>query len=321
MDVEFVLTDDGADEVVRRAANLVTGDLFSYFKLGEGGFNLSDLVTETNKVTGDGSKNYEFTVDKLPVGRNTFEVTDGTQVVTDDGSGNLTGDGSGTINYKTGEVSVDFDSNVGSGAGISPSYKYHGVFSEEKTKVIATSPSGGAKGIFFGIIDKLPIAEATLSIDDGQDTPQVVTDDGSGNLTGDGSGTVDYENGEIRVIFSSDVPEGNEITATYKYDGAPKEPVSTYSDLESESDPNLYTFTKSFGVDSKTTVTNLGNGKVLCKVHLDLWEALDDGEGNPPYFFEGGLFSENDVLVGYFTFSKMKKEGSRESDIYAYGVF
>jgi hypothetical protein len=44
---------------------------------------------------------------------------------------------------------------------------------------------------------------------------QNITDDGAGNLIGDGGGTVDYETGEIFVVFNNPVPEGEFIQTQY----------------------------------------------------------------------------------------------------------
>lgn len=66
----------------------------------------------TNERTGAaGAVNYVFTVGYTPVIPNTFQVSDGTQVVQDDGNGNLVGAigvGVNTINYLTGAVNVNF---------------------------------------------------------------------------------------------------------------------------------------------------------------------------------------------------------------------
>lgn len=42
-----------------------------------------------------------------------------------------------------------------------------------------------------------------------------VTDDGAGNLIGNGTGTIDYQTGAITVTFSSGVPAGNNINVQY----------------------------------------------------------------------------------------------------------
>ena len=44
---------------------------------------------------------------------------------------------------------------------------------------------------------------------------QNVTDDGNGNLIGDGIGTIDYNTGAISITFTSAVPSGQNITVMY----------------------------------------------------------------------------------------------------------
>lgn len=64
----------------------------------------------------------------IPVVRSTFTVTDGTQIVTDDGAGNLVGDvnpaGVNTINYNTGLISVTFAAVPAAGLAITADYEY-----------------------------------------------------------------------------------------------------------------------------------------------------------------------------------------------------
>ncbi|NDY73978.1 hypothetical protein DO021_19605 [Desulfobacter hydrogenophilus] len=65
--------------------------------------------------TGDGStKAYTGTVTGAPLEPGSVVVTDGVEAFADDGMGRLTGDagGSGTINCKTGAISVSFNVNV-----------------------------------------------------------------------------------------------------------------------------------------------------------------------------------------------------------------
>jgi hypothetical protein len=59
------------------------------------------------------------------------------------------------------------------------------------------------------------ILPGSLSITD-PTTPQTVTDDQFGNLTGDGTGTVNYLTGEIIVTFTLPVGPGNAINISYK---------------------------------------------------------------------------------------------------------
>lgn len=59
----------------------------------------------------------------------------------------------------------------------------------------------------------------TLSITayDSSDTLMTVTDDGDGNLTGDGSGTVLYDTGAVDVTFDSAPKDGGDINADYEW--------------------------------------------------------------------------------------------------------
>jgi len=76
--------------------------------------------------TGDGTQTtFSGTLTKYPIETSSLSITDGTQTVTDDGNGNLTGDGSGTINYTTGEYSVTFTAAPDNGDTITASYDYY----------------------------------------------------------------------------------------------------------------------------------------------------------------------------------------------------
>lgn len=72
--------------------------------------------------TGDGvNKDFSGTLPKVTADTASVSVTDGTQTVTDDGHGNFIGDGTGTVNYKTGAVSVSFTAASANAADISAS--------------------------------------------------------------------------------------------------------------------------------------------------------------------------------------------------------
>lgn len=65
-----------------------------------------------------------------------------------------------------------------------------------------------------------PIKPGTLSISaEAGGVVLTLTDDGNGNLTGDGSGTVDYDTGALGAVTFSTAPDnGAAIEATYQYD-------------------------------------------------------------------------------------------------------
>lgn len=61
-------------------------------------------------ATGDGvTSNFTGGLQNPPIIIGTLFITDGTQVLQDDGSGTFTGDGTGTINYTTGAYNVTFN--------------------------------------------------------------------------------------------------------------------------------------------------------------------------------------------------------------------
>lgn len=313
MDLRVIQATRGHDENVKFFCGLIDDGELSYFKLGEGGFDLSAVRTE-EIATGAGEVTCQGILEKLPVGWNTLTITAdplGTaQVVTDDGSGALAGaGGSGTINYKTGAWEVTFNLAVSPGDPIQAEYQYHGTLSAIQTDDFGLG--NGTRGPYYKDLASLPVAEGSILIT--EEGGQSLADDGLGNLVGDGTGTVDYETGELAVLFASPVLTIDRIQATYQFDGAAKAPSAALTDLESESDPNLYTFTKAFE-EGAITFAEVGRGRIVCRVFLDLWEGIDDGNGETPFFFEGGLFNTGDEMVAYFTFSKVKKTGSTRID-------
>jgi hypothetical protein len=146
-----------------------------------------------------------------------------------------------------------------------------------------------------------------------------------GVLAGDGVGTINYKNGSLHIVFNSDVGVGNSVRVRFKYHDARKDASggSGYTYLESSGSPvaadgerELFTFTKEFGADAETIITfrGVGFGTIRCTLKLQLWEGIDDGRGatygGVPFYFEGGVFDDNDVLLAYFTFDKERKTGS-----------
>jgi len=96
----------------------------------ERSYHYTDEVVDTEVVgSGTGSTpSFTPTLGYSPVRPGTFSMTDGTQVITDDGNGNLLGDtqaGTNTINYATGAVNASFTSNPGSGVAITATYEYN----------------------------------------------------------------------------------------------------------------------------------------------------------------------------------------------------
>lgn len=92
-------------------------------------FYSSPAIEGENVGTGTGAiAQFTPTLAYTPVLAGTVSLTDGTQVVTDDGQGRLVGDinatGVNTINYATGAVNVTFAANVATGVAVEASYEY-----------------------------------------------------------------------------------------------------------------------------------------------------------------------------------------------------
>ena len=87
----------------------------------------ADLVVDDPSLgTGDGTKKaFSATLQYKPVIPGTVTVIAGTVVGKDDGSGNISGDGvSGSINYSTGQISVEFSSAPANGEVVRTTYRY-----------------------------------------------------------------------------------------------------------------------------------------------------------------------------------------------------
>ena len=80
-------------------------------------------------------------------------------------------------------------------------------------EVIGTGNSSTQQ--FLPNLSYTPIRSGSISITDGI---SVVTDDGNGNLTGDGTGTVDYTSGAVDVTFATAPATGMSVSVNYEYD-------------------------------------------------------------------------------------------------------
>ncbi|HPQ42936.1 MAG TPA: hypothetical protein PKZ42_01815 [Syntrophales bacterium] len=103
----------------------------------------SNYTEVTDEAIGaSGSKTYTGTLDHTQMFG--LVITDGTQVVTDDKNGNLTGDGTGTINYATGEYSVTF--NATTTDAVTASYLYENSNTNGLSDFTYSSPRAAGEG-------------------------------------------------------------------------------------------------------------------------------------------------------------------------------
>lgn len=92
----------------------------------DSGMHFTDeVISGETYGTGSGATGpYAKTLSYLPVRKGTVSITDGTQVMTDNGDGTFTGDGTGTVDYATGATTVTFTGAVGVGIAITADYEY-----------------------------------------------------------------------------------------------------------------------------------------------------------------------------------------------------
>lgn len=131
----------------------------------------------------------------------------------DDGLGAFDNDGiTGTVNYATGEVNLSFSSDViyssiilSSVAEISnsPIYWRYSAAEDETDFVLSLLNSV--------VPDSVELTATATSDND----PMVANDNGTGALTGDATGTIDYDSGELVVSFSEEVAV-NSLYVTYR---------------------------------------------------------------------------------------------------------
>jgi hypothetical protein len=312
-----VVTTLGRDKISQ-----LIGDNIAYFKIGEGGFNLSGLATEIIDAASPGWINIydytitggDFVITDVNVGTKKFEVAgkkagyfpDGTQIRVEGSTGN---DGVYTV------------------AGTTE-------FVDTLIEVEEVIPSGVVDGIIYA--DHLPIALGPVSdathyplrveeLTPGDVLVQHVEDTtGIGDLTGSGAseGTVNYKSGALHVEFENDVAVGNKVVVKFKYHDTRKAAVSGEgydklmaddSPIAPDGDPELYSY-KKLVEPGDIVFRGVGWGTVRCTMTLAAGEAIDDGRGASyggiPYYFEMGIFDSDDVLLAYMTFDKERKTGA-----------
>ena len=103
---------------------------------------IRNLVAVSESVaTGDGSTKQFTYIYSSPLEPETISITDGTQVITDDGYGNLTGDvdssGNNTVDYDNGNANFTLASAPGGGVSITTDYEWW-----ESTSVTVLSDEG-----------------------------------------------------------------------------------------------------------------------------------------------------------------------------------
>jgi hypothetical protein len=311
----------GRDELAGFLGAILTDGYVKSFKLGEGAWSASAITVEQINV-GNGGAVYSdttpapanaSTISRLPLVPGTVSISAGvghnaSDLFSDGGLYDATGSLIGTVNYKTGEWSLTYLTPVPGGTAIDARYSSRG---KEEIKGEDLAPGAGSAGPFNGTLTCFPLVPGMLTITDAD--VQVVTDNGDGTLGGDGTGTIDYETGVYAVTFTDPVALLFFVRATYHAYLIPTVPQESRTELVSESatglEQGLYTFSKDLS-PGDFVFQGVGTGAVRVTLTVDAAEGNDDGSGNPPFYFEGGLFSNNGVLIMYFTMSGVKKTAS-----------
>lgn len=182
---------------------------------------LGAFVQVSAEVVGAGvaaTLTYAIALAGAPVQPGTLTITDGVEIFTDDGMGNLIGDagGAGTVNYRTGVGSVTFAANPGVGANITADYTTAAGGLVPYDEIAAEVVGAGVAATLtydFTLADA-PVDPGSVTITDGV---EIFTDDGLGRLVGDagGSGTIAYAAGTGSVTFNANPGVGANITAGY----------------------------------------------------------------------------------------------------------
>lgn len=90
----------------------------------------------------------------------------------------------------------------------------------------------------------------------------------------------------------------------------PKSPLDGvgYTDVEAAGNPSLFTYQKNL-ITTDFTFISPSIMQVRCR--LSETEANDNGFGDPPRFFELGLFDDDDNMLVYSTFYEQTKSVSK----------
>lgn len=224
------------------------------------------------------------------------------------------GEGSGTIQYATGSVNITL--------GAEPDIGSHVLF-------------GWGSGIHYAAPGTDDVAVTTPQVvyqtDDGTGEPEIIdpgtvlldwtadgqarqaTDDGSGALTGDASGTVDYANGVVRADLAVYPAPGATVTLAYDTPGAtfseqPGETTLTYTLAEGGCEPDSLSGRVIYNGDSNDISVNFrddGSGNLVTISPLSFQPRYKGGEVIGSVNYATGELSFNDPidLIRFYSYT------------------
>ena len=114
--------------------------------------------------------------------------------------------------YGSTKGSVQKGTKVFDSLGLGPNNPY---YSSPMVEGEVLGTGNGSNAQFTPNLSYTPVRAGSVSINDGVST---VTDDGNGNLVGDGTGTVDYTSGAVDVTFATAPTNGASVSINYEYD-------------------------------------------------------------------------------------------------------
>ncbi|MDP6545922.1 MAG: lamin tail domain-containing protein, partial [Phycisphaerae bacterium] len=216
------------------------------------------VTDHQNEVVGVGdgtTADFAGTLGRDLLRKGSIQFTDGSQVVTDDGNGNLVGDvnpgGDNEIDYDTGAFSLTLAAAPVLYVRVTVDYDVNSAFEETDYEFIELYNRGGSdvdlgnwkltEGIrytfpafkrhqqepvavgdaatteFTGSLPQDDLRAGSIQFTDGA---QIVTDDGAGNLIGDvnpgGTNSIDYATGAFSVTFAAAPTAGTPVTVNYE---------------------------------------------------------------------------------------------------------
>ena len=173
-----------------------------YTTMSSGGTNNYN-TTESGGTLNDGQTSASGTTQHSPITPGSFSVVVGEVTLSDNGSGTLSGGGgSGSVSYAGGTWSIKLDSGSSSSTA-------------------SASESGGTLGAgslaASGTAKHGSIVEGSFTVKIGSDL--TLSDDGSGNLNGGKSGSVNYSGGawSFELADTQWSSSARNITVTYSY--------------------------------------------------------------------------------------------------------
>ena len=134
----------------------------------------------------------------------------------DAGSGVLEGEGSGTLDFTTGTVTVTLSALPDVGSSILYAYvmDLEDEFEYHNGTVATAIPE-----VEVQLLPGVAPSSVSIGFMSGEES-RTITDDGSGGLTGYGTGTVDYATGLVRFKPTAIHDDGTNFTASYNVGGA-----------------------------------------------------------------------------------------------------